>query len=152
MKVQLKVLDNRLIKNPEWGLPNYATGGSAAVDLRAIIDRNEYIYPGMTRLVPTGIAIHIAQPDIAAIIIPRSGIGHKNGIILGNGTGLIDSDYQGEIYVSLWNRGEEPFLIKPGDRIAQMYFINVLKVGFWQVEEFQGTERGEGGFGHSGIK
>lgn len=149
-KVELKILDKRI--GTEFPLPAYATDGSAGVDLRACIDEHLRIEPGETHLVPTGIAIHIADRHIAAMLLPRSGLGHKNGIVLGNLVGLIDSDYQGQVLVSLWNRGDEPFVLEPGDRICQMVFVPVVPARFEIVEEFKETRRGAGGFGHSGRK
>lgn len=147
-RVELKVLDERL--GGELPLPHYATDGSAGLDLRACLDQPLTLGPGETELLPTGLAIHIGDPGLAAVLLPRSGLGHKYGIVLGNLTGLIDSDYQGQVYVSCWNRGSEPYVIEPGDRIAQMVFVPVEQVAFDVVDEFQQSERGEGGFGHSG--
>jgi len=147
-KIQFKILDPRLGKSIE--LPDYATGGSAGMDLRACLDENLILHPGETILVPTGIAIHIDDPALAAMILPRSGLGHKHGIVLGNLVGLIDSDYQGQIFVSCWNRGDMPFEIVVGERIAQMLFVPVVQVGFEQVTDFTASERGSGGFGHTG--
>jgi dUTP pyrophosphatase len=146
--VELKVLDERLGR--EFPLPHYATDGSAGLDMRACLDQPLTLGPGETELLPTGLAIHIGDPGLAAVLLPRSGLGHKYGIVLGNLTGLIDSDYQGQVYVSCWNRGSEPYVIEPGDRIAQMVFVPVEQVGFDVVDEFHQSERGEGGFGHSG--
>ncbi|HEX6929342.1 MAG TPA: dUTP diphosphatase [Gammaproteobacteria bacterium] len=146
--VQLKVLDPRIGK--EFALPEYATGGSAGMDLRACLDAAVTLAPGDTHLVPTGIAIHIGDPGLAAMLLPRSGLGHKHGIVLGNLTGLIDSDYQGQLFVSVWNRGRENFVIEPGERIAQMIIVPVVQVRFEQVEDFEESRRGAGGFGHSG--
>jgi len=131
-------------------LPTYATSGSAGLDLRACIDDVLDIAPGTTTLVPTGLAIHIADPDLAAVILPRSGLGHKHGIVLGNLVGLIDSDYQGQLMVSVWNRGQESFSLQPGDRMAQLVFVPVVQAEFNLVEDFDASQRGEGGFGHSG--
>ena len=147
-KIQLKVLDQRV--GSQFPLPEYATDGSAGLDLRACIDDEISIAPGQTELIATGIAIHIADPSLAAVILPRSGLGHKHGIVLGNLVGLIDSDYQGQLYVSTWNRGVEAFSLKPGERLAQLVFVPVVKAGFEIVDEFDETDRGEGGFGHSG--
>lgn len=147
-RVELKVLDERLGR--EFPLPHYATDGSAGLDMRACLDQPLTLGPGETELLPTGLAIHIGDPGLAAVLLPRSGLGHKYGIVLGNLTGLIDSDYQGQVYVSCWNRGSEPYVIEPGDRIAQMVFVPVEQVGFDVVDEFHQSERGEGGFGHSG--
>jgi len=147
-KIQLKILDSRI--GSEYPLPHYATDGSAAMDLRACLDQTLSLAPGQTELLPTGIAIHIADPGLAAVLLPRSGLGHKHGIVLGNLVGLIDSDYQGQLYVSCWNRGEESFIIEPGERIAQMMFVPVVRPRFEVVEEFVDSSRGEGGFGHTG--
>lgn len=147
-KIQLKLLDPRIGDSIE--LPNYATSGSAGLDLRACLDENITLAPGETVLIPTGLAIHIDDPSLAAVLLPRSGLGHKHGIVLGNLVGLIDSDYQGQVFVSCWNRGQTAFEIVIGERIAQMVFIPVAQVGFEQVEEFTTTERGTGGFGHTG--
>jgi len=147
-RVELKVLDERLGR--ELPLPHYATDGSAGLDLRACLDQPLTLGPGETELLPTGLAIHIGDPGLAAVLLPRSGLGHKYGIVLGNLTGLIDSDYQGQVYVSCWNRGSEPYVIEPGDRIAQMVFVPVEQVAFDVVDEFHQSDRGEGGFGHSG--
>ncbi|WP_405225757.1 dUTP diphosphatase [Lentisalinibacter sediminis] len=147
-RVELKILDDRL--GGEFPLPHYATGGSAGLDMRACLDQPLTLGPGETELLPTGLAIHIGDPGLAAVLLPRSGLGHKYGIVLGNLTGLIDSDYQGQVYVSCWNRGSEPYVIEPGDRIAQMVFVPVEQVAFDVVDEFHESERGEGGFGHSG--
>ena len=147
-KIQLKILDARI--GHEFPLPGYATDGAAGLDLRACIDEQLQIEPGETRLIPTGIAIHIDDPGLAAVLLPRSGLGHKHGIVLGNLVGLIDSDYQGQIFVSCWNRGHEHFTIEPGDRIAQMVFVPVAQVEFEVVEDFALSNRGAGGFGHSG--
>lgn len=149
-KIQLKILDSRLGKEIE--LPAYTTSGSAGMDLRACIDEKITLKPGQTELVPTGIAIHIADNSLAATILPRSGLGHKHGIVLGNLVGLIDSDYQGQLFVSVWNRGDTTFEIETGDRIAQLVFVPVVQVEFEQVEEFHDSDRGEGGFGSTGHK
>jgi len=148
--IDLKILDPRVGK--QFPLPQYATPGSAGLDLRACIDETLTIHPGETHLIPTGLAIHIGDTNIAATILPRSGLGHKHGIVLGNLIGLIDSDYQGELMVSVWNRGNEIFSIEPGDRIAQLVFVPVIQAQFNLVSEFMQSERGEGGFGHSGQK
>ena len=147
-KIELKVLDSKI--GEEIPLPDYATGGSAGLDLRACIDNSITIFGGETHLIPTGLAVHISDPSLAAVLLPRSGLGHKHGIVLGNLTGLIDSDYQGQIFVSCWNRGKESYTINAGDRIAQMVFIPVAQVQFELVEEFEDSHRGEGGFGHTG--
>ena len=146
--IQLKVLDPRIGR--EFPLPRYETEGAAGLDLRACIDAPAEIAPGETLLVPSGIAIHIADPGLAAVVLPRSGLGHKHGIVLGNLVGLIDSDYQGPIGISVWNRGDEPFTIEPGDRIAQLVFLSIARARFEVVGAFAETDRGEGGFGHSG--
>lgn len=144
--IDVQILDTRLNDN----LPAYATSGSAGLDLRACIDAEMTIAPGQTVLVPTGMAIHLADPGLAAMILPRSGLGHKHGIVLGNLTGLIDSDYQGQLFVSVWNRGKEDFVLKPLERIAQMIIVPVVQVGFNIVDSFESSERGEGGFGSTG--
>ncbi|HIL93825.1 MAG TPA: dUTP diphosphatase, partial [Cycloclasticus sp.] len=142
-KIQLKLLDERLGKSIP--LPEYATSGSAGLDLRACLDEELLLKPGETKLIPTGMAIHIADENLAAVILPRSGLGHKHGIVLGNLVGLIDSDYQGQLFVSCWNRGHTEFTIAVGDRIAQLVFVPVEQVEFQQVENFDGSHRGEGG-------
>ena len=146
--IELKVLDSRISKG--FNLPEYQTAGSAGIDLQACIDKSIELKPGMTELIPSGIAIHINDPSLAAVLLPRSGLGHKKGLVLGNLVGLIDSDYQGQIYISCWNRGKETILIEPGLRLAQMVFIPVEQVQFRVVEEFDESERGDGGFGHTG--
>ncbi len=146
--IQLKILDPRL--GEEFALPDYATPGSAGVDLRACVDDAVNLEPGQTELIPSGMAIYIADPSLAAIILPRSGLGHKHGIVLGNLVGLIDSDYQGQVFVSCWNRGHESFVINPGDRLAQMVFVPVAQADFEVVQEFDSSDRGAGGFGHTG--
>lgn len=145
-RIDVKILDSRLRDNP----PHYATPGSAGLDLRACLDEALELAPGQTVLVPTGIAIHLADPGLAAMILPRSGLGHKHGIVLGNLVGLIDSDYQGQLMVSMWNRGQLPFTIAPLERIAQLVVVPVLQVGFNVVDEFSASDRGEGGFGSTG--
>lgn len=147
-KIQVKILDPRI--GSEFPLPHYATEGSAGMDLRACLDEPLNLQPGETALIPTGIAIHVGDPSLAAVLLPRSGLGHKFGIVLGNLVGLIDSDYQGQIFVSCWNRSSEPFLIHVGERIAQMVFVPVVQAAFEVVDDFEDSERGEGGFGHSG--
>ena len=149
-KVELKILDPRLGK--EFPLPSYTTEGSAGIDLRACLDEHLKISPGETHLIPTGMAIHMRDKGLAAIILPRSGLGHKHGIVLGNLVGLIDSDYQGQIFVSCWNRGDRDFVIEPGDRISQMIFIPIIQAEFEIVDEFEASQRGAGSFGHSGKK
>lgn len=146
--IELKILDQRL--GEEFPLPDYATDGSAGVDMRACLDETLILEPGQTTLIPTGMAIHIGDPSLAAVLLPRSGLGHKHGIVLGNLVGLIDSDYQGQVFVSCWNRGSEPFTIEPGERIAQMVLVPVVQARFEIVEEFEESKRGAGGFGHSG--
>ncbi|WGE88892.1 dUTP diphosphatase [Actinobacillus arthritidis] len=147
-QIDLKILDSRI--GTEFPLPTYATEGSAGLDLRALINEPMTVKAGQTVLIPTGISIYIADPNLAAVILPRSGLGHKNGIVLGNLVGLIDSDYQGPLMVSLWNRSQEDFTVNVGDRIAQLAFIPVVQASFNIVQDFEQTERGEGGFGHSG--
>jgi len=147
-KIQLKILDPRL--GNEIPMPNYATDGSAGIDLRACLEQDVTIKPGETILIPTGIAIHINDNSLAAVLLPRSGLGHKHGIVLGNLVGLIDSDYQGQIFVSCWNRGDTAFTIAISERIAQMVFVPVVQADFELVNEFDQSERGEGGFGHTG--
>jgi dUTP pyrophosphatase len=147
-KVKLRILDPRLGK--EFPLPTHATAGSAGMDLRACIDAPLELAPGATSLIPTGLSIYIEDPALAAMLLPRSGLGHKNGIVLGNLVGLIDSDYQGPLMVSVWNRGSSAFTITPGDRIAQMVMVPVVQVEFDVVEDFSATKRGGGGFGSSG--
>ena len=146
--IQVKILDPRI--GNEFPLPAYATPGSAGMDLRACIDEDRKIEPGETQLIPTGISVHVEDPGLAAILLPRSGLGHKHGIVLGNLVGLIDSDYQGPLMVSCWNRGKETFILKVGERLAQMVIVPVVQANFEVVEEFTESERGEGGFGHSG--
>ena len=147
-KIELKILDQRL--GHEFPLPHYATDGSAGMDMRAMLEEPLEIGPGETHLIPTGVAIHIGDPSLAAVLLPRSGLGHKRGIVLGNLVGLIDSDYQGQVFVSCWNRGSETFTVQVGERIAQMVFIPVVQAEFDIVDEFHGSQRGEGGFGHTG--
>ena len=147
-KLQLKVLDPRI--GNEFPLPAYATDGSAGMDLRAMLDAPLDLAPGKTELIPTGIAIHIGDPDLAAVILPRSGLGHKHGIVLGNLVGLIDSDYQGQLFVSCWNRGQETFRVEVGERIAQLMLMPVVRAEFEVVDSVDQSERGAGGFGHSG--
>ncbi|NJD07811.1 MAG: dUTP diphosphatase [Methylococcaceae bacterium] len=149
-KIQLKILDDRLGR--EIPLPQYATAGSAGLDLRACIDGPMELGPGETELIPTGFAIHIDDPHLAAVLLPRSGLGHKHGIVLGNLVGLIDSDYQGQVLVSCWNRGQQTFIIEPGDRLAQMVFVPVTQVNFETVVEFSESRRASGGFGHTGVQ
>ena len=146
MKIDVKILDPRMADQ----LPAYATPGSAGLDLRACLDAPLVLAPNAWQLVPTGIAIYLQDPGYAALILPRSGLGHKHGIVMGNLVGLIDSDYQGQVFVSTWNRGKEPFTIQPMDRIAQLVVVPVLQVKLNVVEEFEATERGAGGFGSTG--
>lgn len=147
-RIQVKILNPKI--NTEFPLPQYATEGSAGLDLRACLDEKLELNPGECKLIPTGLAIHIADPNLAALILPRSGLGHKHGIVLGNLVGLIDSDYQGELMVSCWNRGQTVFTIQPGERIAQLMIVPVVQAEFNIVSEFVATERGTGGFGSSG--
>ncbi len=147
-KLQAKILDPRL--GTDFPLPAYATSGSAGLDLRAMLQADTTLQPGQTLLIPTGLSIHIADPNLAALVLPRSGLGHKHGIVLGNLVGLIDSDYQGELMVSCWNRGQTSFNIAIGERIAQLMLVPVIQAQFELVNEFDGSERGAGGFGHSG--
>ena len=144
----MRILDARIGK--EYPLPQYATPGSAGLDLRACLDAPLVLQPGQTQLIPTGIAVHVADPGLAAVLLPRSGLGHKHGIVLGNLVGLIDSDYQGQVMVSCWNRGQAEFTIEPGERIAQMVIVPVVQVEFEVVDEFAASDRGAGGFGSSG--
>ncbi|MGP1720986.1 dUTP diphosphatase [Shewanella frigidimarina] len=148
--IELKIIDSRI--GNEFPLPAYATQGSAGMDLRAMIDTAMVIEPSQTVLIPTGIAIYVADPSLAAVILPRSGMGHKHGIVLGNLVGLIDSDYQGQLMVSCWNRSDKPFTLEIGDRLAQLMFVPVIQATFAVVDEFNSSDRGEGGFGHSGTK
>ena len=147
--LQLRILDPRVGR--EIPLPHYATAGSAGLDLRACLDAPLTLAPGQTELIPTGLAIHLDDPGLAAVLLPRSGLGHRHGIVLGNLVGLIDSDYQGQVLVSCWNRGQLPFTIAPGERIAQMVVVPVVQVGFEIVDEFTESRRGAGGFGSSGT-
>lgn len=149
-RIKLKILDDRL--GGEIPLPAYATDGSAGLDLRACLDRALRVEPGETHLIPTGFAMHMGEPELAAVIVPRSGLGHKHGIVLGNLVGLIDSDYQGQVFVSCWNRSGEPFDIQVGERIAQLVFVPVVRAAFEVVTDFEQSERGAGGFGHSGRR
>ena len=146
--VQIKILDPRL--GTEFPLPGYATEGSAGMDLPACLDETLTIAPGETCLIPTGFAMHMQETGLAAVILPRSGLGHKHGIVLGNLVGLIDSDYQGQVYVSCWNRSENEFRIEPGMRIAQLVFVPVVQARWERVDDFDTSERGAGGFGHTG--
>jgi len=146
--IDLKIIDPRI--GDDFNLPEYQTDGSAGVDLQACIDQTVSIQPGDTELIPSGIAIHIKDPTLAAVLLPRSGLGHKKGLVLGNLVGLIDSDYQGQVFISCWNRGSKQIDIEPGMRIAQMVFLPVEQVNFNVVEDFNESERGSGGFGHTG--
>lgn len=148
MNIEYKILDPRI--GTEIPMPEYATPGSAGLDLRAALPETLDLQPGQTELIPTGIAIHIADPGLAAVIIPRSGLGHKHGIVLGNLVGLIDSDYQGQLFVSCWNRGQKNYQIEVGERIAQLVIVPVIQANFQQVDTFDESSRGEGGFGSSG--
>lgn len=146
--IELKILDPRV--GDSIPLPHYATDGSAGMDMRACIDEAITVAPGETVLVPTGLAVHVADPALAAVLLPRSGLGHKHGLVLGNLTGLIDSDYQGQVFISCWNRGSKSYEVQPAERIAQMVFVPIEQVELKVVEEFDASERGAGGFGHSG--
>lgn len=147
--IEYKILDPRI--GTAFPLPAYATTGSAGMDLRACLDGALTLNPGDTTLIPTGLAIHIGDPGLAAVILPRSGLGHKHGIVLGNLVGLIDSDYQGQLLISCWNRGQDSFTIEPGERIAQLVFVPVVQVSLQAVDDFNQSDRGTGGFGHSGT-
>jgi dUTP pyrophosphatase len=148
--LQLRVLDARF--GADWPLPEYATAASAGLDLRAALEASLTLAPGDAALVPSGLAIHIGDPGLCAVILPRSGLGHKHGIVLGNGTGLIDADYQGPLLISVWNRGREPFAIAPGDRIAQLVILPIVRARFEVVDTFTESARGAGGFGHTGVR
>jgi len=148
--LQIKRLDRRL--GTLWPLPGYATQGSAGLDLRAAIDSPLTLLPGVADLVPSGLAIHLADPNLCAVVLPRSGLGHRHGIVLGNGTGLIDADYQGPLLISVWNRSQQTFTIEPGDRIAQLVVLPVVQVALQVVDEFIDSARGSGGFGHTGLR
>lgn len=147
--IQIKIVNPRLGDDIE--LPQYATDGSAGLDLRACLDDTLELAPGASELIPTGIALNIEDPELAAVILPRSGLGHKHGIVLGNLVGLIDSDYQGEVFISCWNRGGGAFTIQPGDRVAQLVFVPVVRAAFDIVDDFTASQRGAGGFGHTGV-
>ncbi len=147
-RIELKILDPRI--GDSVPLPHYATDGSAGLDMRACIDEALTVQPGETTLIPTGLAIHIGDASLAAVLLPRSGLGHKHGLVLGNLTGLIDSDYQGQVFISCWNRGAKSYSVQPGERIAQMVFVAVEQVDFDVVDEFGDSDRGSSGFGHSG--
>ena len=148
--LQVKVLDPRF--GAEWPLPAYATAHSAGMDLRAALDAPLLLRPGEAALVPSGLAIHVADPGLCAVLLPRSGLGHKHGIVLGNGTGLIDADYQGPLMISTWNRGNAAYTIEPGDRIAQLVLLPVVRATLQVVDTFEESARGEGGFGHTGVR
>ena len=148
--LQVKLLDPRW--GAEWPLPEYATEGSAALDLRAALDAPLELAPGDAALVPTGLAIHLADPALCALVLPRSGLGHRHGIVMGNGTGLIDADYQGPLMVSTWNRGSASFTIAPGDRIAQLLVLPIIRTALQVVDTFPESARGAGGFGHTGVR
>ncbi|MCH1909877.1 dUTP diphosphatase [Stenotrophomonas acidaminiphila] len=148
--LQVKLLDPRF--GDAWPLPAYATEASAGMDLRAAIEAPMALEPGDAALLPSGIAIHIADPGLCAVVLPRSGLGHRHGIVLGNGTGLIDADYQGPLLISVWNRGREPFTIEPGDRIAQLVVMPIARVSLQVVDTFIDSARGTGGFGHTGVR
>jgi dUTP pyrophosphatase len=148
--LQVKLLDPRF--GSDWPLPEYATEHSAGMDLRAALDAPLSLDPGATALVPSGLAIHIGDPGLCAVILPRSGLGHKHGIVLGNGTGLIDADYQGPLMVSLWNRSDVAFTIAPGDRVAQLVLLPVVRAQLQVVDTFEESTRGQGGFGHTGVR
>ena len=146
--LQVRILNSRF--GTEWELPSYATPGSAALDLRAALDEPLTVEPGMTSLVPSGLSVYVADPSLCAMILPRSGTGHKQGMVLGNGTGLIDSDYQGPLMISVFNRSQQAFTIAPGDRIAQLVIVPVVQVALQVVDSFELSQRGQGGFGHTG--
>mgnify|MGYP001586625616 FL=1 len=148
--VEVKLLDPRF--GDEWPLPAYATEASAGMDLRAALDAALVLEPGDAALVPSGLSIHVADPGLCALVLPRSGLGHRHGIVLGNGTGLIDADYQGPLLISVWNRGREAFTIQPGDRIAQLVLAPIVRATLKVVDTFAGSARGEGGFGHTGVR
>jgi dUTP pyrophosphatase len=148
--LEVRVLDPRF--GAQWPLPDYATAGSAALDLRAAIDAPLVLAPGDAALVPSGLAIHIGDPGLCALVLPRSGLGHKHGIVLGNGTGLIDADYQGPLLISVWNRGQADFTIEPGDRIAQLLLVPIVRAALQVVDTFEHSARGSGGFGHTGVR
>ena len=148
--IEVKLLDPRF--GDEWPLPAYATAASAGMDLRAALEAPLTLAPGDTALVPSGISIHLADPHLCAVVLPRSGLGHRHGIVLGNGTGLIDADYQGPLLISVWNRSAEAFTIQPGDRIAQLVVLPITRVSLQVVDTFADSARGEGGFGHTGVR
>ncbi|MCA1714614.1 MAG: dUTP diphosphatase [Gammaproteobacteria bacterium] len=148
--LEVKLLDPRF--GADWPLPAYATTASAGLDLRAALEQPLLLAPGDAALVPSGIAIHLSDPRLCAVILPRSGLGHKHGIVLGNGTGLIDADYQGPLLISVWNRGREPYTMQPGDRIAQLVVLPIVRAQLQVVEDFADSARGAGGFGHTGVR
>ena len=148
--LEIRILDHRF--GTEWPLPEYATAASAGLDLRAALDDALVLEPGDTALVPSGMAMHLGDPGLCAVVLPRSGLGHKHGIVLGNGTGLIDADYQGPLMISVWNRGKEAFTMQPGDRIAQLVVLPIVRATLRVVDEFESSERGSGGFGHTGVR
>lgn len=148
--LELKILDARF--GHDWPLPEYATPASAGLDLRAALDAPLELFPGEAHLVPSGLAIHVGDPTMCAVVLPRSGLGHRHGIVLGNGTGLIDADYQGPLMISVWNRGSEPFTIQPGDRIAQLVVLPIVRASLKVVDAFEASARGAGGFGHTGVR
>jgi dUTP pyrophosphatase len=148
--LEVKVLDPRF--GDEWPMPAYATEASAGLDLRAALEAPLLLEPGDTALIPSGLAIHLSDPTLCAVVLPRSGLGHRHGIVLGNGTGLIDADYQGPLMISTWNRGREPFTIAPGDRIAQLVVLPIVRATLQVVDTFEESARGAGGFGHTGVR
>ena len=148
--LEIRILDPRF--GTEWPLPEYATAASAGLDLRAALDDALVLEPGDTALVPSGLAMHLGDPGLCAVVLPRSGLGHKHGIVLGNGTGLIDADYQGPLMISVWNRGKEAFTMQPGDRIAQLVVLPIVRARLQVVETFEASARGAGGFGHTGVR
>ena len=148
--IEVKLLDPRF--GDEWPLPAYATEASAGLDLRAALEAPLVLGPGETSLLPSGIAIHLADPHLCAVVLPRSGLGHRHGIVLGNGTGLIDADYQGPLLISVWNRSQESFTIQPGDRVAQLVVLPITRVSLQVVDTFADSASGEGGFGHTGVR
>ncbi|QSX79021.1 dUTP diphosphatase [Agrilutibacter solisilvae] len=148
--LEIRILDSRF--GGQWPLPEYATPASAGLDLRAALDAPLVLAPGDTALVPSGLAIHLGDAGLCAVILPRSGLGHKHGIVLGNGTGLIDADYQGPLMISVWNRSREPFTMQPGDRIAQLVVLPIVRASLQVVDEFETSARGAGGFGHTGVR
>ena len=149
-ELEVRLLDPRF--GDSWPLPQYATEASAGMDLRAALETDLVLQPGDAALVPSGLSIHVADPGLCALVLPRSGLGHRHGIVLGNGTGLIDADYQGPLLISVWNRGREPFTIQPGDRVAQLVLAPIVRAKLKVVDTFAGSSRGEGGFGHTGIR